>query len=161
MKNLLLSSAAFAALFLVPSIQALPRDAVATLNQCGQPLFGDETILENTLAGGRRLLKYERGTLSFNRVARDGWTFTGGVHHDQTVLNAAQMEQYMPCLKDALADSAASGPLPVVTTYGRAQSSLKRAYQTVVVGTLSSLCLLGAGFFFMARRSRVSADLTS
>ncbi len=161
MRNLLLSFALAPALLLTSPAHALPRDAAATLNRCGQPLFGDETILENTVAGGRRLLKYERGTLTYNRVARDGWTFVSGVHHNNNILTATEMEQFMPCLKDALADSAAVGPLPVITSYNRAQSSIKRAYQTLVIGTLSSLGLLGAGFFVASRKARASETLAA
>ena len=69
------------ALFLLPQFAlAGPRDAAAVLNRCGKPLKGDQIILESTVAGGRRVLSYERGTLNFDKVSSLGWTFTYANH---------------------------------------------------------------------------------
>ncbi len=148
------------AAFLLPSLaQALPRDAAAVLNRCGNPLHGDETILENTVAGGRRLLRYERGTLSFDKVRNDGWTFTTGTHGDNTALNASQMSVYMPCLRDALSDSAASAPLPQFTALNRAEVSAKRAYKSLIAYSFLLLGILGAFFILLSRRPQHNEDL--
>lgn len=148
-----------AALFLPNLAQALPRDAAAVLNRCGNPLHGDETILENTVAGGRRLLRYERGTLSFDKVRNDGWTFTTGTHGDETMLNAGQMSAYMPCLRDALSDSAAPGPLPQLTALNRVEVSAKRAYKSLIAYSLLLLGILGAFFIVLSRRPQHNEDL--
>ena len=132
---------------------ALPRDAEAVLNRCGKPLRGDEIIYENTVAGGRRILTYERATLHFDRFQNDGWTFTFGTHKKQNNLNAEQMEKYMPCLKDALADSAAIAPIPRLTETERVMYSAKLMYKRLVLYTLGGLVLLGIVFFFWSRQS--------
>lgn len=140
-------------LMLVPSAAlALPRDAEAVLNHCGTPLHGDETIYEDTLAGGRRILHYGRGTLYFDRVANNGWTFTFGQRSGQDHLSLDQMSVYMPCLQDALIESASSSPLVRVTAMDRAQASLKRSLREVIMGCLLFLGVLGFVFLLWSRR---------
>jgi len=131
---------------------ALPRDAEAVLNRCGQPLRGDETIYENTVAGGHRILHYERGILNFDRVANDGWTFTYGTHGKQDHLNADQMSAFMPCLKDGLADSASPAPLVKVTAMDRAAVSFKRSLREVMLATTGFLLILGIFFILWSKR---------
>lgn len=158
MKNFKVALPLFLCLLPTLSAKALQRDAAATLNRCGEPLLGDETIFENSLAGGRRILKYGRGTLYFDRLANTGWTFKYGVHRGSNQLNATQMAVFMPCLTDALADSAAAAPLHPITSFGRAEDSLKRAYQTIVAITLAALITLGGVFFLASRRSSVKEE---
>jgi hypothetical protein len=140
----LLSICAPLSLLLAGVVPALagPRDAVAVLNRCGKPLKGDEIIYENTVAGGRRILSYERGTLNFNRVGNDGWTFTFGVH-DKQDLDADGMVKHMPCLKDALADSAAAGPIQELTETQRVVYDAKTAYKKIILYGLSGLVVVG------------------
>ena len=86
------------------------RDAMAVLNRCGKPLKGDDTVFTN--ADSHRTLLYERGTLLFDRVGDNGWKFVSGSHKKQKNLSADQMAVFMgPCLKLALADSAAPAPI--------------------------------------------------
>ena len=131
---------------------AAPRDAAAVLNRCGKPLKGDDIVLEDTVAGGRRALNYERGTLHFDKVANIGWTFTYGTHHKSDHLTAGQMEAYMPCLKDALADSAAPEPLKMETPVQRVETSVKRSYKQLVLYTFGGLALVGLFFLWWSRR---------
>lgn len=146
------------ALFLLPQFAlAGPRDAAAVLNRCGKPLKGDQIILESTVAGGRRVLSYERGTLNFDKVSSLGWTFTYANHRKLAHLNADEMVKYMPCLKDALADSASSEPLVVITPITRVEVSMKRSYKKLVLYTLALLALLGVGFFFLSRKNNDEA----
>jgi hypothetical protein len=133
---------------------AAPRDAASVLNRCGKPLKGDETILESTVTGGRRILSYERGEIHFDKVANDGWTFSYGSHKKQTHLTAEQMEKYMPCLKDALTLSAEPEPLKMITPVQRVEVSVKRDYKAVVLYTLLFLVVLGLFFLWWARRER-------
>ncbi len=139
-------------------VHALPRDADAVLNRCGAPLRGDETILENTVAGGRRILHYTRGTLNFDKVATQGWTFTFGQHGKQNHLNADQMGRYMPCLKDALADSASAAPLTPVTSLDRVTTSMKRSLKEIILYSVGLLIVLGAFFALWSRRSSHEED---
>ncbi len=131
-----------------------PRDSAAVLNRCGKPLKGEETILEDTVAGGRRLLMYERGTLTFNKVANIGWTFSYGSHGKQDHLTAEQMEKYMPCLKDALADAAAPAPLVRITPVQRVEVSMKRDFKVLIAYTVAGLGVLGIIFYIWSRRTR-------
>jgi hypothetical protein len=142
------------AALLSPEAFAAPRDAAAVLNRCGKPLKGEETILEDTVSGGRRILSYERGTLTFEKVANIGWTFAYGSHRKQDHLTAEQMEKYMPCLKDALADSAAPEPLVTITPVERAEVSVKRDFKVMIAYTLGFLVLLGIAFYIWSRRTR-------
>ncbi len=120
-----------------------PRDAVAVLNRCGKPLKGDEIIYENTVAGGRRMLSYERGVLHFDRVQNDGWTFTYGTHKKLDNLDVDQMSKYMPCLKDALADSMAEGPIKHMTETQRVMYDAKTEYKKIVLWGLGGLVVTG------------------
>ena len=53
------STLLYCLLLLVPATAfAGPRDAEAVLNRCGKPLKGDDTVLDNSAAGGYRLLRY-------------------------------------------------------------------------------------------------------
>ena len=131
---------------------ALPRDAEAVLNHCGTPLHGDETIYEDTVAGGRRILHYGRGTLYFDRMANNGWTFTYGQRSGQGHLSLDQMSVYMPCLQDALIESASSSPLVRVTAVDRATASIKRSLQEVILASLLFLVVLGFVFLLWSRR---------
>ena len=139
---------------LAPAIPALamPRDAVAVLNRCGKPLKGDEIIYENTVAGGRRILSYERGILNFDRVGNDGWTFRYGTHKSADHLGVADMEKFLPCLKDALADSAADAPIRQLTEGQRVMYSAKLMYKKLVIYSLSGLVLLGIVFFIWSKQ---------
>jgi hypothetical protein len=143
MNRLILSGILFLFALLPNCAFAAPRDATAVLNRCGRPLKGETTILENTVAGGRRILSYERGALHFDKVANIGWTFTYGTHKGQDHLTAEQMERYMPCLKDALADSAAPEPLVTVTPIQRVEVSMKRSMMTLILYTLGGLVVFG------------------
>ena len=138
---------------------ALPRDAEAVLNHCGTPLHGDETIFEDTVAGGRRILHYGRGTLYFDRVSNSGWTFTYGQRGGQGQLSLDQMSVYMPCLQDALIESASSSPLARVTAVDRAKASIKRSLQEVILGCILFLAVLGFVFLLWSRRSMNSEGL--
>ena len=140
----LLSNPAFAA----------PRDAAAVLNRCGKPLKGEETILEDTVSGGRRILSYERGKLTFNKVANIGWTFSYGTHGTRDHLTAEEMEAYLPCLKNALTDSAAPEPLVTITPVERAEVSLKSDFKLLIAYTSGFLLLLGLGFYLWSRQTR-------
>ena len=142
-----------ALMMLVPgSALALPRDAEAVLNHCGTPLHGDETIYEDTIAGGQRILHYGRGTLHFDRVANNGWSFTYGQRGGQGHLSLDQMSVYMPCLQDALIESASSSPLVRVTAVDRAEASIKRSLREVILGCLLFLTVLGFVFLLWSRR---------
>ena len=132
---------------------AAPRDAEAVLNRCGKPLKGDDIVLDNSLSGGHRILKYERGFLYFDRLANDGWTFKYGMHNKQTNLNADEMSKYMPCLKDGLMDSASTAPIKKMTSVQRVEVSMKRAYKTVVLSTFVFLILLGGLFYLLSKRT--------
>ncbi len=132
---------------------AAPRDAEAVLNRCGKPLKGDDIVLDNSPSGGHRILKYERGFLYFDRLANDGWTFRYGMHKKQTNLEAEEMSKFMPCLKDGLADSASAAPIRKMTSLGRVEVSMKRAYKTVVLSTFLFLILLGGVFYLLSRRT--------
>lgn len=138
---------------------ALPRDAEAVLNRCGKPLQGDDIILDNSLAGGHRTLKYERGYLTFDRVGNDGWTFRSGEHRKVQNLDADAMGAFMPCLKDALADSASAAPLQKMTSLGRVEVSMKRAIKTVMLGIFAFLILLGGFFYLLSRRPQNTEGL--
>ncbi len=138
----------------VQPVKALPRDATAVLNRCGKPLKGDEIIYEsNTVAGGRRLLSYERGVLHFDRVGNDGWTFAYGTHKKADHLDAASMNQYLPCLKDALADSAADAPIQTLSSTQRVVYSAKQYYKKLVVYTLASLVFIGIVFLIPTKKA--------
>lgn len=132
---------------------AAPRDAEAVLNRCGKPLKGDDIVLDNSVSGGHRILKYERGFLYFDRMANDGWTFKFGMHQKQTTLNADEMSMFMPCLRDGLADSISSAPITKLTSVQRVEVSMKRAYKTVVLSTFMFLILLGGLFYLLSRRT--------
>lgn len=137
----------------LPAVAA-PRDAVAVLNRCGHPLKGDDTILENTVTGGHRTLKYERGTLNFNRVANDGWTFVNGTHRKAANLDAEAMEKFMPCLRDALADSAAPEPIQPITPLTRVEVSAKRDFKQLIAYTLAFLVALGLFLYWLSKRPK-------
>ena len=140
-------------IMLVPTLAlALPRDAEAVLNHCGTPLHGDETIYEDTVAGGRRILHYGRGTLYFDRVANSGWTFTYGQRSGQGHLSLNQMSIYMPCLQDALIESASTSPLVRVTAVDRAEASIKRSLREVILACILFLAVLGFVFLLWSRR---------
>ena len=140
-------------IMLVPTLAlALPRDAEAVLNHCGTPLHGDETIYEDTVAGGRRILHYGRGTLYFDRVANSGWTFTYGQRSGQGHLSLNQMSIYMPCLQDALIESASASPLVRVTAVDRAEASIKRSLREVILACILFLAVLGFVFLLWSRR---------
>jgi hypothetical protein len=141
----LLNSCAVLSIALGSAAPALagPRDAVAVLNRCGKPLKGDEIIYENTVAGGRRILSYERGTLHFDRMLNDGWTFKFGTHKKETDLDAEQMAKFMPCLKDALADSAAEGPIQQLTEAQRVVYDAKVEYKKIILYGLGGLVVVG------------------
>ena len=140
-------------IMLVPTFAlALPRDAEAVLNHCGTPLHGDETIYEDTVAGGRRILHYGRGTLYFDRVANSGWTFTYGQRSGQGHLSLNQMSIYMPCLQDALIESASTSPLVRVTAVDRAEASIKRSLREVILACILFLAVLGFVFLLWSRR---------
>ncbi len=142
----------------VQPLEALPRDAVAVLNRCGKPLKGDEIIYEsNSVAGGRRLLSYERGVLHFDRVGNDGWTFAYGTHKKIDHLDAAEMNHYLPCLNDALSDSAADAPIRTLTSTQRVVYSAKQYYKKLVIYTLASLVLIGVVFLIPTRRAEEEA----
>ena len=138
---------------------ALPRDAEAVLNRCGKPLRGDEIIYEDTVAGGRRTLSYERGILHFDRYQNDGWTFKYGTYRKFDHLDAETMEKYMPCLKDALTDSAAQAPIHHLTETQRVMYSAKLMYKKLVLYTLGGLVLLGIVFFFWSRQQNGDEEI--
>ena len=133
---------------------ALPRDAAAVLNRCGKPLRGDEEVLDNSVAGGHRQLRYERGILHFDKVAMDGWTFVYGTHRKQDHLPADQMAKFMPCLTDALADSAAPEPLRHITAVERVETSMKRSYLQLVIWAFALICLSGLVLLLPGMRKR-------
>ena len=152
MKNSLALSL-FALMALIPaSSLASPRDAEAVLNHCGAPLHGDETIYEDTVAGGRRILHYGRGTLYFNRVENSGWTFMYGQRSGQNSLSLNQMSVYMPCLQDAVLESASAAPLMRVTAVDRAEASIKRSLREVMLACLLFLMVLGCVLLLWSRR---------
>ena len=142
---------AFCCLSVLPAL-AGPRDAGAILNRCGKPHKSDQTILENTVAGGRRILTYQRGVLNFERVQNDGWTFTSGAHGSLKNLSAAQMEQYMPCLHDAFLQSASPEPLKRYTPVTRVEASMKERLGTVILYCIGALAVIGVLLFGMSRR---------
>jgi hypothetical protein len=135
-----------------------PRDAAAVLNRCGKPLKGDETILEDTVTGGRRILNYERGEIHFDKVANVGWTFAYGTHRKKDHLNAREMETYMPCLKDALAESASLEPLVLITPAERVEVSVKRSFKTLILYTFAGLVVIGLVLLGWSRRARSRED---
>ena len=140
-------------MMLVPATAAAsPRDAEAVLNHCGAPLHGDETIYEDTVAGGRRILHYGRGTLYFDRVVNSGWTFRYGERGGKGHLSLDNMSVYMPCLQDALMESASSAPLVRVTAVDRAEASIKRSLREVILACFLFLTALGFVFLLWARR---------
>lgn len=153
MNKYLLSLILAASCLSVLPAAAAPRDAEAVLNRCGKPLKGDDIVLDNSVSGGHRILKYERGFLYFDRLANDGWSFTHGMHRNQTNLDADEMARFMPCLKDGLADSASSAPLKKMTSVQRVEVSMKRAYKTVVFSTFMFLILLGGLFYLLSKRT--------
>ena len=143
---------------LTPTASAGPRDASAVLLHCGNATLGDTTIYENhTIAGGRRILKYFSGTLNFDRVGNEGWTFSFASHGKRDRLTAAEMDQYMPCLTVALADSASPKPLRPVSTQERIATSMKKPYEKLIGGALLLLLLLSV-VYFVFRRRRDSED---
>ena len=146
------------ALALAPAAIALPRDAAAVLNRCGIPLRGDEIVLDNSVAGGHRTLKYERGTLVFDRFANDGWSFSYGAHGKRKNLNAEQMDVFMPCLKDALADSALPEPFKTITPLKRVEVSAKRSYRTLVLVVLAALVVIGLILYLLSLRRKDEAE---
>jgi hypothetical protein len=139
---------------------ASPRDADAVLARCGRPLKGDQTILESTVAGGRRLLMYERGTLNFEKVGTEGWTFTHGTHQKLDHLTAEEMEKYMPCLKEALATAATGAPIkkmPAVQRMERA-ADVEHPYK-MLSAYLGGVAILFAAFFvWMSRKPETIED---
>ena len=137
-------------------LMAAPRDAISALNRCGDPMQGDSTILENTVAGGRRILTYERGSLHFDKMGNDGWTFSYGTHGKLDHLNAKQMEEYMPCLKESLADSASPAPLVMLTRMQRAETSDRSMYKTLSVYGLAFLVTVCAVLVAFSRRSKAA-----
>ena len=153
MKRQLLPVFLFLAAALTPAF-AGPRDAASVLDYCGHPLKSDTIILEDTVAGGRRILSYERGDIHFDKVANIGWTFTYGSHRKLDHLTAEQMEKYMPCLKLALAASAAPEPLPKVTPVQRVEVSVKHSYKEVVLFTVVFLAVLWLGYLWYLRGTR-------
>ena len=149
MRKLIL--AAYSLLLTLPAF-AGPRDYLAVLNRCGAPTLGDTTIYENnTVAGGRKLVKYLRGTLHFDRVGNDGWTFIYGEHEKQDRLSAEQMAAHMPCLTPALADSAAAAPLPVIKADQRLAFSAKY-HAKLLLGLGLLLVVLVVGGVLLGRR---------
>jgi hypothetical protein len=150
-KSLLALTLAVFALSALPA-HALPRDAEAVLNRCGQPLQGEEIVYDNSITGGHRTLKYERGTLLFDRFENKGWTFHSGSHRKLHDLNADQMAEFMPCIKDAMADSAAPEPIKQITSVQRVEVSLKRAVKTVIMGCMVFLAVLGVFLFWLSKR---------
>ena len=152
---LVLALTATALLGLPSSAHAGPRDASAVILHCGQATLGDTTIYENhTVAGGRRILKYFSGTINFDRVGNDGWTFTFGSHGKEEHLTAEQMDGYMPCLTVALADSAGPGPLRPVTAAERVETSMKRPYEKLIGGCLALLLALTILYLIFGRRAK-------
>ena len=142
-----------AATSLLLTAHAGPRDVSAVLLHCGDATLGDTTIYENhTVAGGRRILKYLSGTLNFDRVGNQGWTFTSGSHGKKDQLTAAQMDPYMPCLTVALTDSASPEPLQPVTAKERIETSMKKPYEKLIGGALLLLLLLTILYFIFGRR---------
>ena len=152
MKNPLMFGLATLMMLVPISAFASPRDAEAVLNHCGAPLHGDETIYEDTVAGGRRILHYGRGTLYFNRLGNSGWTFMYGQRNDPSHLTLNQMSVYMPCLQDAVLEAASSAPLMRVTAMDRAQVSIKRSLREVMVACLLFLVVFGFVLFLWSRR---------
>ncbi len=152
-RRVLLCLFAIGFLLSVPALAA-PRDAQAVLNRCGKPLKGDEIILESTVSGGRRLLEYERGTLTFEKVANIGWTFAYGSRKKQDHLTAEQMEKYMPCLKDALEDSANPAPLVIFTPVQRVEVSLKRSMRQLIIYTSIFILIMGALAYWFYHRGK-------
>ena len=140
-------------------VHALPRDAEAVLNRCGKPMQGEEIVYDNSITGGHRTLKYERGTLLFDRFTNNGWSFHSGSHRKQHDLNADQMAEFMPCLKDALADSAAPEPIKPITSVQRVEVSLKRAVKTVIMGCMIFLAVLGVFLFWLSKRPQNTEGL--
>ena len=133
------------------------RDAIAVLNRCGKPLKGDDTVFTN--ADSHRTLLYERGTLLFERVGDNGWKFVSGSHKKQKDLTADQMAVFMgPCLKLALADSAAPEPIKTVTSVQRMETSAKHSIKKVILYALLGLVVLGGIFFLISRHKPSDPD---
>ena len=154
--SLLLS---LAIILLAVGASAGPRDAAAVIAHCGQATLNDTTVLgDHTVAGGHRSLKYLTGTLNFDRVQNDGWTFTSGAHGKKTDLSAAEMAHYMPCLADALAASNSAEPLKPVTTGDRVAASMRRPYEKLIAISILVLVVLTAAYFIQASRSRRDED---
>ena len=140
-------------------VVAGPRDAAAVMNRCGMPTMGDTTIYEaHTVAGGRRIFKYLRGTLNFNRVENDGWTFTFGEHEKKTNLSADEMAVYMPCLKQGLLDSASDEALPKETSTKRVEASVKGDYKQIILIALGVLVLLAVVYGLSLLRKKPEED---
>ncbi len=126
---------------------------------CGDATLGDTTIYENhTVAGGRRILEYLSGTINFDRVGNDGWTFTYASHGKRDHLTAEQMGEYMPCLTVALPDSASPEPLKRVIAAERVETSMKRPYEKLILGLLLLLVLLTVVYFVFGRRTSGDED---
>ena len=145
-RKLLLGFVAVLTLCQAPAF-AGPRDYAAVLNRCGKPLRGEETILEDTVAGGRRILSYERGELRLRQGSQPGMDVqpTGSIGKKDH-LDANVMEKYMPCLKDALAESSSPEPLVTITPVQRVEVSVKRDYKVIVLYTLLGLVVVWADF---------------
>ena len=135
-----------------------PRDADAVLNRCGKPLKGDDTVLDNSVAGGHRTLHYERGTLQFDRAQNTGWTFVSGSHKKAANLSADEMAKWMPCLPLALADSASPEPLQKVTEIQRVAVSMKHSYKALILWVLAGLIALGVIFYLLSLRKPEEED---
>ncbi len=112
----------------------------------------------HTVAGGRRILEYLSGTINFDRVGNDGWTFTYASHGKRDHLTVEQMGEYMPCLTVALADSASPEPLKRVTAAERVETSMKRPYEKLILGSLLLLVLLTVVYFVFGRRTSWDED---
>ena len=129
-----------------------PRDADAVLNRCGRPLKGDVTVLDNSVAGGHRELKYQRGDLHFDKVAMAGWTFTYGSHKHGDHLTAEEMGAVMPCLTRALADSASPEPLKTITPVERVASSAKENFKQMILWGGIAIVVIGLILLVLSRR---------
>ena len=156
MKQFAVALSLFITFWLPVAAQEGARDADAVLNRCGTPLKGDDTVYTNELS--TRTLKYERGTLVFNRVGNEGWKFDHGSHKKQQNLNAQQMAAFLPCLPLALADSAKPAPLKKVSAVDRIEVSARHSYQQVILYTIIGLVLLGVIFYVLSRRKPEDPD---
>lgn len=134
-----------------------PRDAAAVLNRCGRPLEGDHIILEDTVAGGRRILSYERGVMHFDKVGANGWTFAYGSHKKDLHLDEQQMGQVMPCFSLAMADSMAPLPLPPETPTKRVAASMRQNIKLVMIWAAVIVLVCGVIIFVLPRRETEEA----